>query len=275
MDIKLKKLLDQKTQDVWRETLLLHKRSPETRVASSLSCVELLVSMYYGDILKYNPANPSWEGRDRFIISKGHGSISLYPILADLGFFPEEELMNIGKAGSFLGSIPDPVIPGYETVNGSLGHGLGVACGMAIALERKKSSSQVFVMVGDGELYEGSNWEALMLAGHHRLNNLTLIVDHNKISMLDFCDNIISHGSLGTKFEAFDWKVAEFDGHDIETVHHHLEAARKDNSSGPKALIAHTVKGKGGGHLENDSLCHIKSLKPEHVDELLENKERP
>ncbi|QSH41604.1 transketolase [Lentisphaerota bacterium ZTH] len=275
MDNKLKELLEQKTQDVWRETLMLHKRSPETRVASSLSCVEILVAMYYGGILKYDPADPDWEGRDRFIVSKGHGSISLYPILADLGFFPEEELMRIGQAGSFLGSIPDPVIPGYETVNGSLGHGLGVACGMAVGLDRKKSSSQVFVMVGDGELYEGSNWEALMFAGHHGLNNLTLIVDHNKISMLDFCDNIISHGSLAEKFRAFDWKVAEFDGHNIEEAHRHLEAARNDNSSGPIALIAHTVKGKGGGHLENDSLCHIKSLKPEHVDELLEKEERP
>ena len=249
---------------------MLHGRAPETRVASSMSCIEAFVALYYGGILKFDPAFPSWNGRDRFIISKGHGSISMYPILADLGFFPKEELERISKSGSFLGSIPDPIIPGYETVNGSLGHGIGVGCGMAIGLERGKSSANIFVMVGDGELYEGSNWEAIMFASHHKLDNLTLIVDHNKISMLDFCEKIIDHGSLAEKFKVFGWAVKSVDGHDLEEIHEALSASRKERNSQPKVVIAHTIKGKGAGSLENDKLSHIKSLSKVQIDQLLE-----
>lgn len=273
MTEELKKNLELKTRHVWRETLLLHRRAPETRVASSLSCIEVFVALYYGGILRFDPACPSWEGRDRFIISKGHGSISMYPILADLGFFPQSELEKISQAGSFLGSIPDPVIPGYESVNGSLGHGLGVGCGMAIAMERKKSDANVFVMVGDGELYEGSNWEAAMFASHHRLDNLTLIVDHNKISMLDFCEKIISHGSLAEKFKVFGWTVKSVDGHDLDEVHGALSAFRRDRSGQPKLIIAHTVKGKGVASLENDRLSHVKSLGKAEIDQLLKGGE--
>src|SRR6266702_4947277 len=151
--------LQQKALWVRKETLRLHGLAPETRVASSLSDVEIFVALYYGKILKYDPQKTQWKERDRFIISKGHGSISLYPILADVGYFDPKELDQICCEGSFLGGIPDTMIPGYETINGSLGHGLGVACGMALALKRKKSAATVFVLLGDGELYEGSVWE--------------------------------------------------------------------------------------------------------------------
>ena len=140
--------LQQKADWVRRETIRLHGKSPETRLASSLSAVEILTVLFYGGKLKFDPSSPDWEGRDRFIVSKGHGSISFYPILADLGFFPKEELEIIGRKESFLGSIPDPVIPGYETVNGSLGHGPGVGTGMALGLKVRKSDSKVVVMVG-------------------------------------------------------------------------------------------------------------------------------
>ncbi len=170
--------LIEKVKHVRRETLVLHYLAPETRVASSLSCVEILVALYYGKILNFKPENIHWEGRDRFIISKGHGAISLFPILADLGFFKKEELSKIGTQGSFLGGIPDPIIPGFETVNGSLGHGLGVACGISLGLKKKKKDESVFVLSGDGELSEGSVWEAVMFAGHHQLDNLILIVDN-------------------------------------------------------------------------------------------------
>jgi len=263
-------LLKDKIRQVWRETLLLHRRAPETRLASSLSCIEILVALYYGGILKFNPEQPQWEGRDRFVVSKGHGSISLYPILADLNFFPTSELEKIGQAGSFLGSIPDPVIPGYETINGSLGHGLGVGCGMAVGLKRKQSSSQIFVLAGDGELYEGSNWEAIMFAAHHRLDNLTLIVDHNKISMLDFCAEIIDHSPLAEKFKAFGWMTEDVDGHNIKQVQATLSEFRDIRNGQPKVIIAHTIKGKGAGALENDKLSHIKSLTHAQIDILLE-----
>ena len=149
---------------VRKETLKIHKITPDTRLASSLSPIEILVSLYYGEILKFNPKNLQWQERDRFIISKPHGAVSIYPILADLGFFDKKELKRVGQNGSLLGGIPDASVPGFETTHGALGHGLGVACGMAIALKRMKSNSKILVLLGDGELYAGSVWEAIMIA---------------------------------------------------------------------------------------------------------------
>ena len=261
--------LKKKADWVRGQTIELHGRSPETRIASSLSAVEIFTVLFYGGKLKFDPANPEWEGRDRFIASKGHGTISFYPVLADLGFFPKEELEIIGTKESFLGSIPDPVIPGYETVNGSLGHGPGVGSGMALGLKVKKSDSKVVVMIGDGEIYEGAVWEAVMFAGHHKLDNLTLILDHNKISMLNYCEEIISHGEIEKRFSAFGWDTYRADGHNVEALSDTFDEMFSSKSSKPKILIADTVKGKGVSELENDHLCHIKSLKTDRVDELL------
>ncbi|MEK7144022.1 MAG: transketolase [Patescibacteria group bacterium] len=256
-----------KEKALWarKETLNIHRLAPETRLASSLSDVEIFVVLYYGGILKFDPKNPSWEERDRFIISKGHGAISLYPILADLGFFDKSELAKVGQAGSFLGGIPDTMIPGFETINGALGHGLGVACGTAIALKIKKSDSKVFVLMGDGELFEGAVWEAIMFAGHHKLNNLILIIDNNKISMLDYCRNIVDLSPLEEKFKIFGWETGVIDGHNMESVYNSLKNLKEKKSDKPEVLIADTIKGKGVPQLENDVLCHIKSLKEEEI----------
>jgi transketolase len=262
--------LVEKAKWVWRETLKIHRSAPETRLASSLSAVEIYVALYYGGIVKVDPKNPRGEDRDRCIISKGHGSISMYPILADLGFFPMSELNNVCKSGGFLGGIPDPVIPGYETVNGSLGHGLGVGAGIALGLKTKKTSQKVFVITGDGELHEGANWEALMFASHHNLDNLHLIVDNNNISMLDHTNKIISHGNLQDRLEAFGWDCVDVDGHDVKAVQAAILNMKHQSSSKPKALIAHTKKGHGVPKLENAPLCHIMNPKPELLDILLE-----
>lgn len=195
--------LAEKAKWVWRETVSIHRRAPETRLASSLSSIEIFVALYYGNVLKFNSTNPLAPNRDRCIISKGHGSICMYPILADLGFFSLDELQKVCHSGGILGGIPDPIIPGYETINGSLGHGLGVATGVALALNRQKSDNNVFVVTGDGELHEGANWEAIMFASQHNLDNLNLIVDNNSISMLGFTDDIISHKSLANRLMAF------------------------------------------------------------------------
>lgn len=255
---------------VRRETLLLHSRAPETRVASSLSAVELFVALHYADIMAFNPKNPRWEGRDRLIISKGHGSICYYPILADLGFFDKSELERICCAGSFLGGIPDTIIPGYETINGSLGHGLGVACGMALALKQSKSDATIYVMVGDGELNEGSVWEGIMFAPQHKLDNIVLIVDNNKICMLDRCEKIIKMEPLERRFAAFDWDCHRIDGHDLDQVCKILNSCKADRSGIPKVIIADTIKGKGVPALETDTLCHVKSLNPEELQTALE-----
>ncbi|WP_417796290.1 transketolase [Terasakiella pusilla] len=263
------KSLDEKAKWVWRETLKIHRNAPETRVASSLSPIEVFVSLYYGGVLDYDPALPLWEERDRFVISKGHGSISMYPILADLGFIARDELNKVCKSGGILGGIPDPVINGYETINGSLGHGLGVSCGMAVGLRVKQSAQAVFVLVGDGELHEGACWEAIMFAGHHQLGNLNLIIDNNKISMLGYTHDIISHGDLAQRLEAFAWQVASVDGHNVDEVNKHLTAMKNDRQNGPKALICNTLKGRGVTGLENEPLSHILNPKPQILDSIL------
>ncbi|MGH2279035.1 transketolase [Aliarcobacter sp. ERUVET-7] len=264
------KLLKGKSKFIRCETLKIHKLAPETRVASSLSPIEIFVSLYYGNILNYNSKDPRDDNRDRFIISKGHGSISMYPLLADLGFFDKSELDNVCKDGTFLGGIPDPIIPGYETVNGSLGHGLGVGAGIAVALKTKQKSQSVVVLTGDGELNEGSNWEAIMFAQQHKLDNLTLIVDYNKVSMLDFSKNIINMNSLNKKFEAFNWDVYEVeDGHDIEEVYSTLKSVIETRKQKPKVVIVNTIKGKGVPFLETHALSHILSLKSEDIDSLI------
>ncbi|AVT78117.1 transketolase, N-terminal section [Rhodopseudomonas palustris] len=256
---------------VWRETLALNLLAPETRLASSLSSIEIFVALYYGGVLAFDPKRPLAAERDRCVISKGHGSICMYPILADLGFFPVEELSRICQAGSFLGGIPDPVIPGYETVNGSLGHGLGVASGMALGLQRGGGAERsVFVVTGDGELHEGANWEAIMFAAQHGLDNLHLIVDDNRISMLGFTDDIVSHDDLAARLTAFGWSCARVDGHDVEAVRAALLAMKVVRDGRPKALLARTVKGRGVPGLENVALSHILTPKRELLDRLLE-----
>jgi transketolase len=259
------KFLRERSDQVWHQTLLIHGRAPETRIASSLSLIEILTVLYYGGILRYNPAKPLWEGRDRVIISKGHGGIAMYVILADLGFFPTKALESVCKVGSFMGGIPDPIVPGIETVNGSLGHGPGVACGMALALKRKELTNRVFVVVGDGEINEGSVWEAVMFAAHHKLDNLIMILDNNTKCMLGESKNVLNMLPFAPKFESFGWQVCEVDGHNIEAINLALHNCCSDEAKKPRVLIANTIKGHGVASLESDPICHVKSLNQQEV----------
>lgn len=263
-------MLQEKAKWVWLETLKINRRAPEVRLASALSCVEIFVALYYGGVLRFDPANPRSEQRDRCIISKGHGSTCMYPILADLGFFSMQELERVCKKGSFLGGIPDPIIPGYETINGSLGHGLGVATGMAFALKAKHSDCQVFVVTGDGELHEGAMWEAIMFASHHGLDNLHMIVDDNQVSMLDHTEKIVSINPLRERLQAFGWDCDEpINGHDVLQVQQSLMSLKSRTSGKPKALIARTKKAHGIPSMENGGLCHVMNPKPEELNSLL------
>ncbi len=263
--------LNEKAHWVWQETLKLHQRAPETRIASSLSPIEIFVVLYYGGFLNQDPKNPLWADRDRCIISKGHGSLCMYPILADLGYFPLSELESICQEGSFLGGIPDPVIPGYETVNGSLGHGAGVACGMALGLKRRNKPQTVYVVTGDGELHEGANWESFMFAAHHQLDNLVVIIDNNKYCMLGATENVLAHGSLLKKFEAFGWATFEaIDGHAVDHIVAALNACKANASGKPKVIMANTCKGHGVATLENMDLSHVIGISPDAIDRLLE-----
>jgi transketolase len=267
--MELRERMKEKAEWVWRKTLELHRLAPETRLASSLSDVEIFVVLYYGGLLRFDPKNPFWEDRDRVIISKGHGSISLYPILADLGYFDAGELERISREDSFLGVIPDTIIPGYETINGSLGHGLGVACGIALALKRKKIDRRVFVLCGDGEMNSGAVWEGVMFAAFHKLDNILMIVDDNRLSMLGYQKDILGLAPLEDKLAAFGWHVESVDGHDIEALHATVGRCLEKPGGCPSVIVAHTIKGRGVPQLENDSLCHIRSLTAADVDRLL------
>ncbi len=261
--------LKRKASLVRKETLRIHKVAPETRIASSLSAVEIFTTLFYGKMIQYDPTPVKREERDRLIISKGHGAICFYPVLADLGFFDKEELQRVGQEGSFLGCIPDCIIPGFETTNGALGHGLGVACGISLGLKRKGRSERVFVLLGDGELFEGSVWEAIMFAGEHKLDNLFVIVDRNRGCMLDFCENVIDLDPLDQKLRNFGWKVETANGHDIRQLYRVFMRWRDSKVGTPRILLANTVKGKGVPALEKDPLSHVKNVKPEEIERIV------
>lgn len=269
----LSSFLQDKSHWVRLMTLKIHQAAPETRVASSLSNVEILTALYYGGVLNFDAKRRYWNDRDRFVISKGHGSIAMYPILADLGFFPMEELKTVCKDGSFLGGIPDPIVPGYETINGSLGHGLGVACGIALAMRVGGKNQQVFCMTGDGELHEGSIWEAIMFAAHHQLDNLNVIVDLNQKCMLDLTAKVIDLNPLSEKFNAFGFHVNTCDGHDVVATQKSLLAMKSHHERKPKILLAHTIKGKGAPKLETSPMCHIVALTSQEIDDAIKRME--
>jgi transketolase len=227
-------------------------------LGSSLSMVEVL-RVLFDDVLQFRPSDPTWSGRDRFILSKGHGCLTLYALLADKGFFPTEELRSFCHRDSRLGGHPERgKVPGVEATTGALGHGLPLAVGMALALRILGSSSRVFVMVGDGELNEGSNWEAALSAGKHGLDRLTLLVDYNKLQSYGPTRDVLDLEPLADKFEAFGFATVEVDGHDVEDIRRVL-GSLPVASSRPTAIICHTVKGKGVPFAEGKPEWHHKS----------------
>lgn len=264
--------LKKKVNWVWCQTLLLHRRVPETRLASSLSDIEIFVILFYSGLMKYDPKDPLSPDRDRLIISKGHGAVSMYPVLADTGFFEMSELELIAREESFLGVIPDTSIPGFETINGSLGHGLGVACGIALGLKKNQMDNKVFVLCGDGEMNCGAIWEAVMFASFHRLDNIILLIDDNKLSMLGYQKDILGLEPLERKFSAFDWNICVVDGHDLVKLYEGLNSLLHQKGDRPSVAIVHTKKGCGVPRLETDDLCHIRSLTGAEIDDLLSGK---
>ncbi len=241
-----------------RHTIEMTRRAKASHVGSSLSTVELL-TVLYKKALRVDPANPDWPERDRFILSKGHGCASYYAVLAEAGFFPVEWLGTFYQDGSRLpGHATHTYVPGIEISTGSLGHGLSVATGMALAAKRDGRSHRVFCMLSDGECDEGSVWEPILFAAHHRLDNLVAIVDYNKIQSLGTVQEVMDLEPFGAKWEAFGWAVRELDGHDLEAIAEALLALPFE-AGRPSCLIAHTVKGKGVSFMENRLLWHYRS----------------
>jgi transketolase len=226
-------------------------------LASALSLVEIL-RVLYDDVLSFDPANPSWDQRDRFILSKGHGCMALYVLLAEKGYFPKSELDLFCKTEGILGGHPEyPKVPGVELSTGALGHGLPVGVGMAISGKRSSSDHRVIVVIGDGESNEGSIWEAAMSASKHRLENLTVIVDYNKQQSYGPTSEVLELEPITDKWLAFGFSVAEVDGHDIAQLQSALSSRSTDGK--PNVVICHTVKGRGIGFIEGDLSWHHKS----------------
>ncbi len=230
----------------------------------SLSAVELLVALYFR-VLRHDPQNPLWADRDRFILSKGHACPVLYATYAEAGYLDRALLATLRKLGSPLQGHPDKrMLPVLEASTGSLGQGLSIGIGMALAARLDKKDYHTFVMIGDGESQEGQIWEAAMFAGHHKLANLTAIVDYNKQQLDDFTAKIIDLEPLPEKWTSFGWNTVEIDGHDFNQVIPALQEARSATRK-PTAIIAHTVKGKGVSFMENNIKWHGVAPKPEEV----------
>jgi transketolase len=231
----------------------------------SLSEVELLLALYFR-VLRHDPRNPQWRERDRFVLSKGHGCPALYAVLAEAGYIDPELLPTLRKLGSPLQGHPDKrFLPVLEASTGSLGQGISIGNGMALAAKLDKLDYHTFVMVGDGEIQEGQNWEAAMFASHHKLSNFTVIVDYNKQQLDGFLKDILEVKPLAEKFRSFGWNPIEIDGHKFEEVIPALEQARANSSDKPTAIIAHTIKGKGVSFMENNPKWHGVAPKPEEL----------
>ncbi|MBP7561641.1 MAG: transketolase [Armatimonadetes bacterium] len=251
-----------------RHAVEMTSRGGSSHVGAVLSLADI-VAVLYGRALRVRPDEPRWCGRDRFILSKGHAGAGVYAALAEMGFFPVEKLRTHYQDGSDLsGHVSHKGIPGVELSTGSLGHGLSVGGGMAYAAKLDEKLHRVFVLLSDGECDEGSNWEAILFAGHHRLDNLVAIIDYNKIQSLDQVSRTLALEPFAEKWQAFGWAVRETDGHD----HAALEGALTEipaEAGKPTCVIAHTVKGKGVSFMENTVLWHYRTAKGDELEAAL------
>ncbi len=231
----------------------------------SLSAVEILLTLFYG-VMRHDPKNPDWPDRDRFILSKGHGCPVLYAVFAECGYTPPGELMRLRKLGSIYQGHPDKrFIPALEASTGSLGQGLSIGMGMALAARLDGKDYRTYVLLGDGEIQEGQIWEAAMFGAFHKVDNLVAIVDYNKIQLDGFVKDIMDLEPLTAKWEGFGWHVIELDGHDIPALQKAFAEAAAVKGK-PTVIIAHTVKGKGVSFMENNPKFHGVAPTPEEVE---------
>jgi transketolase len=257
-DEQLNKIYYKKNMQIRKLILRMVKVDGRGHIGSAMSLVELL-SVLYGDFLKYKSSNSDWNERDRLILSKGHGCLALYAILAHHGFFPYELLDTYGRLDSPLGGHPEKGrVPGIEASTGSLGHGMSIGVGMAIACKIKKNTNWIVVIVGDGELNEGSIWEAALAANKHKLDNLLIIVDSNKMQANGFSSDVLEMNLLAEKFKSFGFSVFEVDGHNVISIKDSLSKL-PINGGMPIIIICHTIKGKGINFAEHNPDWHHKS----------------
>jgi transketolase len=261
--------LEGKAVTLRRRLITTSAKAKIPHLGSCLSCVELLVHLYWQE-LHIDPANPEDPGRDRFLLSKGHGAPILFQVLAERGFFPVERLADFGKAGSvFHEHPPKPgYIPGIEAATGSLGHGLPMALGMALAARIQQRPSRCYALLSDGECNEGSIWEAALLAASQKLDTLTAIIDFNKWQATGRSQEVLALDPLPAKWESFGWHAQEIDGHDFAAIKEALVAARAE-AERPSVIIAHTIKGKGVSFMEDNNNWHYRTPNPEELESAL------
>jgi len=263
------KKLEQVSQEIREEIIRMLLEAKSGHCAGPLGAVEQYVALYFGGILKYNSQNPDWPERDRVIVSNGHYAPLLYAILAHAGYLPLEELKTLRKLGSRLQGHPHRLsLPGIETSSGPVGEGLSQAVGMALGLKMAGLKSQVYCLMGDGEHDCGNTWEAVMLAGKHQLDNLTVIIDRNNIQIDGFTEKVMPLEPLKEKYEAFNWKVLEVDGHNLEELIRALDKT-KSIFVKPVAIIANTIPGKGVDFMEWEYQWHGKVPNSQEAEEAL------
>jgi len=259
--------LKKKAIEIRKDILKMLTLAGSGHTGGSLSLVEILIALYYYK-LKNDPNNPGWLGRDRLLLSKGHGCPALYAVLADKGYFPREKLWSLRKLGSQLQGHPQIGLPGIEISSGSLGQGLSIANGIALASRLNRSDIKVYCVMGDGETNEGQVWEAAMTAAHYKLDNICAIIDFNGLQIDGFCCEIKDMGPYLHKWKDFGWNAVEADGHDIEKLMNALDEA-DDVKGRPTVIVAHTVKGKGVSFVENKVEWHGIAPKKEEYEKAI------
>lgn len=260
--------MDETSKEIRKKIYQIAHWAGGGHMGASFSMADIITVLYFGGVLRYDASNPEWEGRDKFILSKGHACYALYAALAKAGYFPEEELRHVGHAGSRFGGHPKMHdIPGIEASTGALGHGLSFGIGIAYANKMDGKDSHVYVVLGDGECQEGSVWEGALSAPTLELDNLTVVVDHNKLQAMDELENIVHMQPFADKWKAFGWNVAEIDGHDHGEIREALLARRTGK---PTLVVAHTVKGKGVSFMENVPIWHYRMPNEQELRVLME-----
>ena len=260
-------MLDRRSKELRRLVIQMVETGRRGHIGPAGSLIEILRTLY-DEWLQVRPGDPCWIDRDRFILSKGHGCLALYAILADQGFFSKDELDKFCAPDSILGGPPEHRVPGVEASTGALGHGLSIGVGMAVAAKIRKQSHRVAVLVGDGEINEGSVWEAAMSAAKHNLVNLMVLIDYNKFQSYGPTSEVLELEPLVDKWRAFGFETSEVDGHNTEEI---LKALNHKNPR-PAAIVCHTVKGKGFPMAENQASWHHKSrLSDQDIDKLYDS----
>jgi len=261
--------LAERAKFVRLETVRLARIAGAGHYSSTFSCAELLAALYYAH-LRINPAEPKWPERDRFVLSKGHVAIGLYPLLADLGFFDSHLLDDYTRLGSPFGDHPDMKrIPGIDFSSGSLGHGLSIGVGMALAGRAQKRNYRTYVMLGDGELHEGQVWEAAMAAGHFGLQGLVAIVDRNGLCIDGRTEEVMNIEPVDERFATFGWQTTRINGHDFGAILGALDVLKPAGKGKPQLIVADTVKGRGVERMEMALNWHVGNLAGSDYDDVV------